>query len=376
MNPISSHCQEIRPLLFELDDDIDGILCDDERQQIEQHLLNCESCRQWRQAEQQLTGLLTGAGATTVLQLARTDTTRTETTRDGKNGNRWRYLAAVAAMLAMMVTFWYAQGQSPYHKLPDELAELNAEPTSDFYGSILSKPVIHNASFRSTPALLKSTNHIQLPVGAAVTISLNQTGTLNAIGPATLELDRIGLSWKVTLLEGEIVISVEFEQSIQVAGRGGTTWIEQGVHRVHADSAPAIQSDQATQQTEDDDEAKLASLFSRGMAVFQADSDSGVEPMREAADLLGQVIEHPLATLTQKYSAGVYRVAALANSKQPERGVGGWHRLEGSLRGQFRSRMPDCGSHPCRTRQPRRISTTTKRDVGKKPRLGLPRDDS
>jgi len=176
------------------------------------------------------------------------------------------------------------------------------------YGSMVSRAVGISTSDRQA---LASSNHIDLPAGTTASIELPRVATIDLVGPATLELDRVQGQWKATLLAGQMTVKVADGSSLTVAWQRGAEVLGGGAHGV---SEQGIVGEWLGAQATD--ESSPAELMDRAFGAFHmlpSTPERRSQEMAKTADLLRQAINHPQATADQKSQAEFYLAAALSN---------------------------------------------------------------
>ncbi len=305
------NCQQVEKLILSAEGNLDSIrLPAQERIALDAHLKCCSQCQLLAEEEHKLTELLTCERKQSLTQPARISANR--------KSNWGTSLLALSAAIMLMTTGalamnWWNQSRS--------VDDPNIGSAS--LGSMISRPAFTDVSFAPHSRSLASSNHIELPAGSAATLELNRAGTIQAMGPAVFEVDRIDATWKLTWLSGQLKVVVDSGAAIQLACESGVSELTAGVHLINFGTQEFVQTAEPTlsAQDQDNDQEDLAEKLERGLSVFSADANASQDEQREAAKVLYEVFNDPEATHTQKMSAGLYGAAALSNTEQFEKVV-------------------------------------------------------
>lgn len=323
---IRSNCQSTRHMLFAY---LEGEVTVEERAQIDEHLLVCELCGEQLNAERKLTSLIDEAGVREALSKPTPTPLRRRMSRRPRRAVVYKSMLAIAGLILLTATVYWSAQNTP-DQTPLSLGSLTSQ-----------RLVIGTSRALAQEQELRPSNSIRLPNGSSARIALTGGGEIAAVGPAEFELDLVDERWKITLIRGQLSITVHEGQPIAVATRSDSKTISSGFHIVDSttgwvDSSSStntlqhrwleaikdgIESDVIQNELEQRDDLSPAELLERGFREFYAtigvgSSSTSDNPMSAAADFLKQAMDHPDATADQKSQAMFYLAAALGNAKR------------------------------------------------------------
>ena len=306
MNQNRTDCDYFRTLIYCLDEPVEdcGIEAH-ERQQLLQHLVICDSCLDHQIQEQRLTNHLASSGNHFELP--------------GKQGRWvpanfvWNNLKLLACVIAIGLTMGFGLWIAMNLNQPKQIVA-GADST---FGSMVSRPIV-GGSTHFEPRNLDSNNHIDLPSGSTALIELSETGRVDVMGPAVLEIDRMRAGWKITLLNGRIKTTLNGKQPVVMVCNQGMMRLDQGTYFVSTESGIQQEDSKQDKSSNQEKDFDIKKTLEEGLKVFQADSNAKKEDFQKASVLLAKVFEHPDSSKGQKLSAGFYGVAAMMNSGQPK----------------------------------------------------------
>lgn len=300
-------CQVVLQMIIDSEGCLETLPLDNtEREVLNRHLDDCADCKTLADEERELTLLLNSSNS------------RPVSIPENIHNGRPRWLAnvlAVCAAIMLMACGAMLMHAWNKHSVP---AVTNSNPVQGSLGSMISRPVFTDVEFTAKPRSLEDSNHIELPAGSAATITLNQAGSIDAIGPAVFGVDRVGDAWKLTLLEGQLKVVVHSESRIQLSGFRGSEELGPGTYLINFGSEQFVHTGSYSAGVQEQDE-DLAEKLERGLSVFAAGANPTEQDQRDAAERLVEVFNDPNATPTQKISSGMYAVAALSNTGQFEK---------------------------------------------------------
>jgi len=252
-----NRCDEVRPLLFAL---VEDEVTESEKRLIEAHVDLCVECRRELAEERALTRLLT------------------------RRPRRRRTALPTLGLVGCVV-----------------LVVLLLQPGTAAHGSIEPQTLTPEMTRRDgARAQLQRSNHIEIPTGEACRIRIREVGTLQAEGPAMLELERSGRRWKLVLLQGEVRARLEQGAELEVVTLRGQRTLAGGRHFIclqAGDDKPAPPAPHA---------ASVEELLTRGSHFFSQEED-----MVKAERSYRAALSHPDATAAQKGRARFYLAASL-----------------------------------------------------------------
>ncbi|MHC4133949.1 MAG: zf-HC2 domain-containing protein [Planctomycetota bacterium] len=253
-----SACDEIRSQLFLL---VEDEVTESERRRIEAHVDRCRACRRELAEERALTRLLT------------------------RRPRRRRAALPTLGLAAAVV-----------------LAVLLLQPGTAAHGSIEPQTLTPEMTRRDgARTRLQRSNHIEIPTGEACRIRIRDVGTLQAEGPAMLELEQSGRRWKLVLLHGEVRAELEHGAEFEVVTLRGRRTLAGGRHFIclqAGDDKPAPR------------EASVEELLGHGSRFFSQEDIVKAERAYRAA------LNHPDATPAQKGRARFYLGASLGRQRK------------------------------------------------------------
>lgn len=249
-------CDEIRPLLFAL---VEDEVTESERRRIEEHVDSCRECGRKLSEERALTRLLT------------------------RRPRRRRAALPTLGLAACAV-----------------LAVLLLQPGTAAYGSIEPQTLTPEMTRRDGKRTrLQRSNHIEIPTGEACRIRIRDVGTLQAEGPAMLELEQNGRRWKLVVLRGEVGAELEGGAELVVVTLRGRRTLVGGRHFIclqAGDDKPVPPAQPV---------ATAEELLDQGIRFFSEENMVKAEQAYRAA------LSHPNATAAQKSRARFYFAASL-----------------------------------------------------------------
>jgi tetratricopeptide (TPR) repeat protein len=252
-------CDEIRPLLFAL---VEEEVTKNERRRIEAHVDRCRECSRELAEERAPTRLLT----------------RTRRPRRHRTALSTLGLAACVVLVVLLL-----------------------QPGTAAHGSIEPQTLTPEMTRRDGERTrLQSSNHIEVPTGEACRIRIRGVGTVQAEGPAMLELDQSGRRWKLVLLHGEVRAELERGAELEVVTLRGRRTLAGGPHFICLQAGDEKPAPPAPLKASAED------LIGQGHQFFFQE-----ENMVQAERVYRAALNHPAATSAQRERARFYLGASL-----------------------------------------------------------------
>ncbi len=324
-------CEQFRTFIYCLDEPFaDSGLSPDERKQLSQHLLTCDHCRQIRNLERDLTNQLV-------------EKFTPSSTPSGKPIVLHRFLnlpVLIACSILMGVSIWISGLLIGSGNRAAPFVDSTAF-TKVSFGSIVSKPIVGGSFENAEPRLLDSNNHIDLPSGSSALVELSETGRVDVIGPAVLEIDRTSQGWKITLVSGRIKATLNGKKPVVMVCRKELLQLEQGTYFVSTENG-IVQEDSRKEKSsnQEKDEKEIDKMIEKGLSAFRADMKPTQADFKKSGELLSKVFENKKASSSQKLSAGFYGVAAFVNSGQYKAALELGTKWQMAFKGKMGATMP------------------------------------